>query len=107
MRKKMSQALEVARQNIKNIRNVKDWSIFMGYNSPKLFSRKFRNHYGERPKSKLVDIRIKIFYSIIKNNSKISCYEVAIEMGLTDEIALSKYVKFHTGKPPKYWRYNR
>lgn len=100
----MEKALEVARQNLAEILTVGEWAEKMSYSSPKYFSRKFRNHFGIRPKYKLIELRVNRFFEIIKNDPSLSCYEIAFQLGLRDEIALNKFIKRHTGKPPSKWK---
>lgn len=104
MKQPMEKALQVARENLQQIRTVTEWAREMGYDSPKYFSRKFRNVFGVRPKSKFIEIRINKFYALIKEYPEVSCYEIALELGLRDEIALNRFINRHTGKPPTKWR---
>lgn len=100
----MEQSLRVAQENLKEIRTVTEWAEEMGYKCPKYFSRRFKKHYGVSPKSKLVEIRLEKFHKLINENPKISCFEIGQELGLGGESDLNKYVKNHTGKPPKEWK---
>ncbi|MBD3615528.1 MAG: AraC family transcriptional regulator [Gracilimonas sp.] len=104
MKQPMENALQIARENIKEIRTVTEWAEEMNYNSSKYFSRRFRNHYQARPKLKLIEFRLEKFCELIKEKSEISCYEIAFELGLKDDIALNKFIKRHTGKPPREWK---
>lgn len=104
MKVPIEQAVQIASENIKEIRTVREWAETMGYECPKKYSRKLRNYFGETPKLRLVEIRVeKIFLNIIFEPN-MGCYEIALEVGLNDEIALSKFLKRHTGKSPNHWQ---
>lgn len=106
MKRPMEQALQVAQKNLKEIRTVTEWAEEMGYENPKTFSRKFRNYFGRRPKSKLIKIRVDEFVKLSKRNPNVGCYVIALNLGFKDEIALSKFIKRHTGASPNNWRKN-
>lgn len=97
-------APQIARENMIEIFTVREWAKEMQYSSSKYFSRKFRNFFGVRPKSMLIKLRVTKFHSLIKDDSEISCYEIAQEIGLRDEVALNRFIKRHTGKPPTEWK---
>jgi transcriptional regulator GlxA family with amidase domain len=97
-------AIDIAKRNITDIFTVEEWATKMEYSCPKIFSRKFRNAFGERPKPRLIKLRVDKFYGLIKKYPDLSCYQIALEMGLKGEIALNKFVKRHTGKPPTGWK---
>ncbi|MCH2450473.1 MAG: helix-turn-helix domain-containing protein [Gracilimonas sp.] len=100
----MEQALKVAQENLREIRTVTEWAQEMGYESPKYFSHRFKKKYGVSPKPKLVELRIDRFYELINQDSEISCFEIGQELGIGGETDLNKYVKNHTGKPPREWK---
>ena len=104
MKQPMEKALYVAEENLKQIRTVAEWGKEMGYESPKKFSRKFRNHFGKRPKSTLIELKLNCFFKLIEDFREISCYEIAVELGLKDEIALNKFINRHTGRSPNQWK---
>lgn len=97
-------ALQIARERMAEIFTVQEWAEEMKYSSSKYFSRKFRNFFGERPKTKLIEIRIDRFHSVISENPEISCYKIALKLGLRDEIALNRFINRHTGKAPTEWK---
>lgn len=97
-------AIDLAKQNMTEIFTVKEWAEEMKFNSSKYFSRKFRNAFGDRPKTKLIEIRINRFHHLINENLEISCYEIALELGLRDQVALNRFINRHTGKPPTEWK---
>ncbi|MEX0724483.1 MAG: helix-turn-helix domain-containing protein [Gracilimonas sp.] len=100
----MEQALRVAREKLKEIRTVTEWAEKMGYECPKYYSNRFKRQYGLSPKPKLVVLRIEKFQKLIKEKPELSCYEIALQLGLEDEKVLNKYIKTHTGKAPREWR---
>jgi AraC-like DNA-binding protein len=100
----IKKAVKIAEGKVGSIYTVQEWAEEMNYNSPKYFSRKVRNHFGERPKSILIRIRIAKFVQMLSNNPNISSYEIAQEIGLRDEIALNKFINRHTGKSPSEWK---
>lgn len=104
MNKPIDQSLDIARENLDQIFTVTEWAKEMNYRCPKYFSRKFRNNFGTRPKTKLIQLRIEKFFELINTNKEISCYEIALELGLKDEVAVNKFIKRHTGKPPSKWK---
>jgi len=104
MKKQIEKALQVAQKNLKEIRTVTEWAEEMGYESTKYFSRRFKKFYGVSPKPKLVVLRIEKFHEMIMQDPEISCFEIGQELGLGGESDLNKYVKNHTGKPPKEWK---
>ena len=104
MGRPIQEAVKIAKRKVDKIYTVGEWAEEMQYSSSKHFSRTFRSHFGERPKSRLIQLRVERFYSLIKENPEISCYEIALEIGLKDEIALNKFIKRHTGKPPNEWK---
>jgi methylphosphotriester-DNA--protein-cysteine methyltransferase len=71
----------------------------MGYNCPKKFARKFLRHYYERPQSYLTYIRLKSIVDNLRRGRR-SNFQIAIEHGIPDEIALNKFVNYHMGCSP-------
>lgn len=104
MKQPMEKALQVAQENLKEIRTVTEWAREMNYDCPKYFSRRFKKYFGVPPKSKLVELRIKKFHEIIRDNPQISCFEIGFELGIGDEKQLNRYIKKYTGKPPTRWK---
>lgn len=97
-------AVKIVKENMAEICTVQEWASEMKFNCPKYFSRTFRNHYMKRPKEKLIQLKMEKFFELIKEEPEISCYEIALEIGLRDEIALNRFIKRHTGKPPTKWK---
>ncbi|HBQ60832.1 MAG TPA: hypothetical protein DD671_14740 [Balneolaceae bacterium] len=104
MKQPIEKALQVARENLREIRTVGEWADKMGYDSSKYFSRKFKKHFGIPPKPKLVELRIEKFQQIVEDNPHATCFEVGFELGIGDEKDLNRYIKNHTGKPPTEWK---
>lgn len=104
MGKELQDAEKVAAAHITEIYTVQEWAGAMGFSCSKKFSRAFRNHFGVRPKSRLIELRVKKFLELIEENPETGSYEIAVEIGLRDEIALSKFIKRHTGKSPSIWK---
>jgi len=46
------------------------------------------------------------FIKLSKRNPNVGCYVIALNLGFKDEIALSKFIKRHTGASPNNWRKN-
>lgn len=104
MKQPMEEALQIAQQHLKEIRTVREWAEKMGYDCQKFFSRKFKKHYKVPPKSKLIELRIEKFQELIRENPKMSCFEISFFLGLGDEKSLNEYIKYHTSKPPTCWK---
>jgi len=104
MKQPMERAPKVARENLKKIRTVTEWAKRMGYDSPKYFSKRFKEHYGEPAKSELVEIRLNVFQNVIRANPELSCYEIGQLLGLGDENNLNEYIIYHTKFSPTWWR---
>ena len=104
MKQPMEKALQVARENLKEIRTVTEWAERMGYDCPKYFSRRFKKHYGVSPKTKLVEFRIEKFHFLIKENPDMSCFGIGFELGIGDEADLNEYIRYHTKKSPLWWK---
>lgn len=104
MGKSIKQAEQVVRTAMGLIYTVQEWAEAMDFRSTKQFSRTFRNHFGARPKTRLIELRVEKFFDLLKETPEMSCYEIAVNLGLRDEIALSKFIKRHTGKSPTKWK---
>ncbi|MDZ7807125.1 MAG: helix-turn-helix domain-containing protein [Gracilimonas sp.] len=100
----MDRAIDIAQENLKEIRTVTEWAAKMGYGCPKYFSRRFKRSFGKSPKSKLVKIRIETFHKIILKSPELSCYEIGQKLGLGDEDNLNEYIRYHTNRSPTWWK---
>ena len=97
----MEEALQIAQQNLKEIRTVTDWAEKMGYCCSKDFSRRFRNHYQARPSKILNSIKLKKAIQLLLKTNK-TIYEIGYcELGIGDEKAFWQYMKYHTGDSPR------
>lgn len=100
MKNNIRRSVFVLEQNIKNIRSVREWAYLMGYQSPKTFSRLFRNEFGVRPKRYMDQIRLKAIMDSFYEMPEDKYYCIALNVGLEDEQALYKFVKNHLGVSP-------
>jgi AraC-like DNA-binding protein len=91
---------ETLKKKIRDIRTVSEWAEEMGYKDPRYFARVFRAKYGMGPKEALVQIRINSWIECISKDPDQKNYCTAQEIGLSDEVALNKYLKQYTGKTP-------
>jgi len=99
VRRDISESVEVLQSNLNQAARVSEWAHLMGYNCPKKFARKFLRHYYERPQSYLTYIRLKSIVEKLRKNQR-SNFQVAVEHGIPDEIALNKFVNYHMGCSP-------
>jgi AraC-like DNA-binding protein len=104
MKQPMENALQIARESLKEIRTVTEWAEKMGYENPKYFSRRFKKYYGVPPKPKLVKLRIETFHELIEENPEMSCFEIGFELGVGDEKELNEYIRYHTKRSPTCWK---
>lgn len=91
---------EALKKKIRDIRTVSEWAEEMGYADPRYFARIFRSKFGIGPKEALVTIRINSWIECISKDPDQKNYCTAQEIGLSDEVALNKYLKQYTGKTP-------
>lgn len=97
----MEQALQIARENLKEVRTVTEWAERMGYDDPKRFSREFRNHFGERP------LRIQNLLKLIRaiellTTTDKTVYEIGVcELDIGDEKKFCKFMRYHIGNSPR------
>jgi len=99
IRRDISESVEVLQSNLNQAARVSEWALLMGYNCPKKFARKFSRHYYERPQSYLTFIRLKSIVEDLRSGQR-SNFQIAIEHGIPDEIALNKFVNYHMGCSP-------
>ena len=103
----IQKANEILSAKLKEILSVQEWAETLGYHDMARFSREYRNHFGERPKEHMVKIRLEKAIGLLRNNPKISCYEVAQSIGKKDEKALHRYFMIHANTPPSAFRQKR
>ncbi len=96
----LPKADRVLREKLSEIHTVSEWADLLGFKSDKTFSRKYRNKKGKRPKHVLIKTKLDRALYLLKNNSGMSCYEVAQEIGKKDEKALNFFFKTHLGMSP-------
>ncbi|WP_069130075.1 helix-turn-helix domain-containing protein [Rhodohalobacter halophilus] len=102
-RYQIKKSIELLKDNLHTIDRVNEWGRMMGYDSPKLFSRDFRNYYGKRPRVYLLRIKVRKALKLLANSDK-SHYEIAKLIGKRDEQALYHFIKKQTGNAPSYYR---
>lgn len=95
----ISEAVEKLKANLYVIASVQQWAILMGYDCPKLFARKFQQHFEVRPNIYLKYLRLKYISEELRKRSH-SNFEIARKFGVVDEIALNKYIKYHLNCSP-------
>lgn len=99
VRRDISESVEVLQSNLNQAARVSEWAHLMGFNCPKKFARKFLRHYYERPQSYLTYIRLKSIVEALREGKR-SNFQVAVDHGIPDEIALNKFVNYHMGCSP-------
>jgi len=97
--KEISKSLDVLQANLDNAARVSEWADLMGYNCPKKFARQFLRHYYERPQAYLKYIRLKSIVEELRAGKKPN-FDIAVDHGIPDEIALNKYINYHMGCSP-------
>lgn len=95
----ITRSVSVLRDNLSNTARVSEWANLMGYNCPKRFARMFLRHYSTRPQKILEAVRIKSITKQLREG-KWSNFEIARAHGISDEIALNKFVNYHLGCSP-------
>lgn len=91
-------SVRVLEKNITRIQTVGEWAEEMGYASVSYFSRKFRNHYGVRPKQILVRKKLDKVKQCMNESPGDIYFSIARKAGFIDNNALYKFIKLHTGK---------
>lgn len=95
----IDQSLSVLRANLSETARVSEWANLMGYSCPKRFARIFLRHYLARPQKIMESVRLKSITRQLREG-KWSNFEVARAHGISDEIALNKFVNYHLGCSP-------
>ncbi|MTI88328.1 MAG: helix-turn-helix transcriptional regulator [Balneolaceae bacterium] len=96
----IEKAVEVVKQNLSEVCTVQEWADVMGFKSSRQFSKNFRDHYGVRPSKKITQIKIERVKMLINESEEVKHFIIANEIGLPDEQALYKFMKYHTGQSP-------
>lgn len=107
MNNKVEEAVDLAKEKLSEIHTVTEWAEKMGFRSTRSFSESFQEHFGEKPVRALVKLKLNKATDMLHKNSNILHYQVAREIGLANEQALYKFIKFHTGKTPSYFKKNK
>lgn len=94
----IEEAVEVLVQHIAEIATVAEWAEKMGFTSTDYFSRKFRNHFGIRPKEILVEKRLEKIGACLLESPNDIYYCIARKLQFADYNAMHKFVNRHTGK---------
>ncbi|MTI86565.1 MAG: helix-turn-helix transcriptional regulator [Balneolaceae bacterium] len=100
MKLPIEEAVDVLEKNLTEILTVAEWAELMGFSCAKYFSREFRNSWNLLPSEIIKHKKIELFKSLIESNPSELNYCIAQEMGLKDEVVLSRYIKRHTGRTP-------
>ncbi len=95
----ISNAIEELQQNLSRTSRVEDWAKLMGYDCPKKFARSFMRQYEVRPINILTYTRLKSISMQLRDGQK-SNFQIARAHGISDEIALNKFVNYHLGCSP-------
>lgn len=96
---RISKSIEVLHENLKTIVSVKDWAQLMHFSCPKEFARKFQRYFEVRPYAYLKYIRLKKISEELRESNR-SNFEIARKYGVSDEIALNKYINYHMDCSP-------
>ena len=102
-RMELTKADEILRKRMSEIDTVARWANELGFNSEKVFSRKYRNEYGKRPKSVLIKMKLERALFLLEHDPEMNCFEVARAIGKKDEKALNFFFRTHMGISPKKW----
>lgn len=95
----IDQSVSLLRANLSKTARVSEWAELMGYTCPKRFARMFLRHYETRPQKILESVRIKSITNQLRNGNW-SNFEIARAHGISDEIALNKFINYHLGCSP-------
>ncbi|MCH8558372.1 MAG: helix-turn-helix domain-containing protein [Balneolia bacterium] len=102
----VSRAKEVLLENMRTINSAFEWSLLMNWSCLTRFSRRFRKVHGKRPSQMLIETKIEKAIKLLQRRHELSCFEIAELIGKTDDKALNKFLKHHTGKAPSWYRKN-
>lgn len=97
---------EILKKNINKIHSVRMWKEMIGWQNDAKFSRAYRNLKGIRPSERIVELKIAMAILLLKSNKELNCFEIAQHIGKADEKALNKFLNYHTGKSPSWYRNN-
>lgn len=97
-------AVNVAESMLDRLCTVQEWAAEMGYKDSKLFSRNFRRHYGIRPSKHLPLLKVKRAEELLNGDKEFKHFEIARQLGLQDEQSFYKFMKYHTGHAPSFFK---
>lgn len=95
----ISNSVQVLHANILETASVQQWAQLMGYSCPKKFAREFQLCFHVRPNTYLKYLRLKYISMDLRENN-LSNFEIARKYGVSDEIALNKYINYHLNCSP-------
>jgi len=99
VRRDISESVHILQSNLNQAARVSEWANLMGYKCPKKFAQQFLRHYYERPQAYLKYIRLKSIVEDLRTSQR-SNFQIAVDHGIPDEIALNKFVNYHMGCSP-------
>ena len=102
----IEQANEILKKNIDKITSSRKWKEMMGWQNEAKFSRAYRKLCGIRPSGRVVELKVAVAIELLKNNRELSCFDIAQHIGKANDKALNKFLKYHTGKSPSWYRNN-
>jgi len=92
------QAVGLLKEKIADIPNVQSWARETGVSREWLY-KNMKKIYGKSPKVIVRNVRYKKVIQLIKRDGlEAASYAVAVEAGLRDASALSKFLKLHFDK---------
>lgn len=95
----IDRSVTLLRANLSKTARVSEWAELMGYKCPKRFARMFLRHYATRPQKIMESVRIKSITQQLREGQW-SNFEIARAHGISDEIALNKFINYHLGCSP-------
>lgn len=99
-------AVKVAESMLDRLCSVQEWADEMGFDDSKLFSRAFRKQFGLRPSKYLPLMKVKRAEELLRSDENLKHFEIARQLGLQDEQAFYKFMKYHTGHAPSFFKKN-
>ena len=97
----------VLRKNLARINSTEEWAMLMKWNNTAQFSRSYRRAFGKRPSDVLLHIKLETAITLLQTRPELSCFQIAEQIGKADDKALNKYLKYHTGRVPSWFKANK
>lgn len=91
---KLDRIVKLLRRELSSIPDVKTWAFQAGVSTSWLLYS-VKSEYNVTPKVFLKNLRFKHISDHIIEDFEITGYELALETGLADEVALSKFLRRH------------